>query len=378
MNGGHNVSRNHVNSNYMTMIEQKTNSSQSASDCRTPIAWHNRSITLSKPMSLVQTPQPMATNYTSKYRSAQTKRLSQRPSSPSATTTSSDDRDEVPMVRHHMRRPNRYLLMSGSKASSVSNAISSIRNSRVTNSSALTVDRRHQMNKFGNHVLVTNDYSLHPLHAFRSGTLRSTKSVPTLAISPVTDSCPVHGGHGGHLSHANGLLVPNHSHHSFYGPMPSQTLNFRRFGSFTDIRDTRIPINGNGLPFLAPIPEHKQCGLMPLFYSQPKPSLPALPQLPALPAPNGIPMHLMQSKPGTMVSRPMVFPAYSEPVSFRNFKVSSPVSPVPSHQTIKLSANYHPTSEDMCCRGHLIVLWVILGVVTVGVISGIILAVTIN
>ena len=221
-------------------------------------------------------------------------------------------------------------------------------------------------------MLVTSDYAMHPMYALRSGTLRSTKSVPTLAIAPMSDGCPVHGG-----NHANGLLVPNHSHHSFYTPMPSQTLNFRRFGSFTDIRDTRIPINGNGMPFLAPIPEHKQCGLMPIFYSQTQPSLPpmqALPGLPALGAPNSIPMHLMPKA----ATRSMVFPAYSEPISFRNFKMSSPVSPVPSHQTIKMSPNYATKSEDMCCRGHLIVLWVILGVVTVGVISGIILAVTIN
>ena len=100
-----------LNSNYMAIIEQKTNSSQSASDCRTPIAWHNRTINLTKPMTLVQSPQNVTTTYAAKYRRASGpsgQRLSQRASSPSATTTSSDDREEVPMVRHHMRRPNRY------------------------------------------------------------------------------------------------------------------------------------------------------------------------------------------------------------------------------------------------------------------------------
>lgn len=35
-------------------------------------------------------------------------------------------------------------------------------------------------------------------------------------------------------------------------------------------------------------------------------------------------------------------------------------------------------NEAVCCKGHLIVLWVILAVVTVGVISGIILGITMN
>lgn len=34
--------------------------------------------------------------------------------------------------------------------------------------------------------------------------------------------------------------------------------------------------------------------------------------------------------------------------------------------------------EAVCCKGHLIVLWIILGVVTLGVISGIILSVTMS
>jgi len=110
---------NHFNSNYLAFVEHKTDSSQahshglqSQSNCRTPIAWHNRSINLSKPLSLVQTP----VNYPTKYRRPSGgQRTSQRPSSPSATTTSSDDREEVPMVRHHMRRPNRYVLYKTSK-----------------------------------------------------------------------------------------------------------------------------------------------------------------------------------------------------------------------------------------------------------------------
>ena len=212
------------------------------------------------------------------------------------------------------------------------------------------------------------------MHAFRSGTLRSTKSVPALAMSSSIngDSCPVHGN--GH-SHSNGQTIlmqscPPHPHH-YLPSLTNQTLNFRRFGSFTDIRDPRLAMNGNGLSFLTPIPEHKQsCGLMPVYYSQPPTALPALPP------PNSIPLHLMAPK-GT--TRSMVFPAYAEPLPFRNhFKLSSPVSPVPSHQTIKMNNNYGTISEDICCRGHLIVLWVILGVVTVGVISGIILAVTMN
>lgn len=36
------------------------------------------------------------------------------------------------------------------------------------------------------------------------------------------------------------------------------------------------------------------------------------------------------------------------------------------------------TSDPSCCKGHLIVLWIILAVVTLGVISGIVLGVTMN
>ena len=238
-------------------------------------------------------------------------------------------------------------------------------NSRVTTNSALTFDRRQHMttNKFGNHFVISGEYAVHPMHAFRGGTLRSTKSVPTLAVSShMNDPCPIHGNNGLMMS----TCAPQ-AHH-FFPSIANQTLNFRRFGSYTDIRDPRIPINANGLPFLTPIPEHKQsCALMPVYYSQPQQALPALP------APNSIPMHLIPSKP-----RSMVFPAYAEPLSFRNaFKMASPVSPVPSHRTIKMTNNYGNKNE-ICCRGHLIVLWVILGVVTVGVISGIILAVTMN
>jgi len=101
------VNNNHFNANYMSIAEQKANSSQSSSTCRTPIAWHNRNANLSKPPSLQS--QQTLSNYSAKYRrSSSGQRLSQRPSSPSATTTSSDDRDEVPMVRHPPRRPNRY------------------------------------------------------------------------------------------------------------------------------------------------------------------------------------------------------------------------------------------------------------------------------
>ncbi|CAG2101720.1 unnamed protein product [Medioppia subpectinata] len=345
---------NHYNSNYLTFIEshQKTDSSherQSQSNCRTPIAWHNRSLNLSQPLSLVQSP----VNYPTKYRRPSAQRSSQRPSSPSATTTSSDDREEVPMVRHHIRRPN----------------------SRVTTSSAMTVDNRRPQhmiaNKYGNHMMsamISGEYSV-PMHTFRNGTLRSTKSVPALAMATTMggDSCPVHGLGG----HSNGLLM--HACHPYYPSIPTQTLNFRRFGSISDMRETRLPIISNGLSYLAPIPENKQtCALMPVYYSQ------SQSPLSALPAPNNnIPLQLMQQKAHPMhTTRPMIFPAYAEPLPFRSpFKVSSPV---PSHHTIKMGDNYGNNSDDICCRGHLIVLWIILGIVTVGVISGIILAVTLN
>jgi hypothetical protein len=231
--------------------------------------------------------------------------------------------------------------------------------SRVTGNSSYTIDRRQQ-NHFSNQfmgTMISGEYSV-PSHGFRTGTLRSTKSVPALTLSSRLDRdpCPVHG---------NGLLM--HACHPCYPSVSaSQTLNLRRFGSIADIRDPRM--HSNTIPFLAPIPENKQsCGLMPIYFSQP-----VTPISSTLPT-NNIPLHLLPPK---LQTRPIIFPAYSEPLPFRNpFKVSSPV---PSTQTVKMANNYEINSDDVCCKGHLIVLWIILGVVTVGVISGIILAVTMN
>jgi hypothetical protein len=54
----------------------------------------------------------------------------------------------------------------------------------------------------------------------------------------------------------------------------------------------------------------------------------------------------------------------------------------PSAMPTKLTVQSHPLSgyyeDTSCCKGHLIVLWIILGVVTLGVISGIVLGVTMN
>lgn len=77
--------------------------------------------------------------------------------------------------------------------------------------------------------------------------------------------------------------------------------------------------------------------------------------------------------PTLMRSRPMVIPAGAEPLPMRDpFKLRTP----PPHFVAKLDEDDY-TMDQVCCKGHLIVLWIILGVVTVGVILGIILGVTI-
>lgn len=73
---------------------------------RTPVAWHVRDANLSRPVSALPYPVMNAAVHRYQANSVAHQAPAARPSSPSATTTSSDDREEVPMVRVP-RRPNR-------------------------------------------------------------------------------------------------------------------------------------------------------------------------------------------------------------------------------------------------------------------------------
>lgn len=80
------------------------------------------------------------------------------------------------------------------------------------------------------------------------------------------------------------------------------------------------------------------------------------------------PPHLM---PPMMRPRPYVYPA--EPLPTRDpYRSKTPVLQAP-----KMEQDYYSV-DQVCCKGHLIVLWIILAVVTIGVILGIILGVTVT
>lgn len=71
--------------------------------------------------------------------------------------------------------------------------------------------------------------------------------------------------------------------------------------------------------------------------------------------------------------RPVMMTSYGETMARDHFKHATPA---PSAHKLKSRPDVY--DETVCCKGHLIVLWIILGVVTLGVISGIVLGVTMN
>lgn len=191
-------------------------------------------------------------------------------------------------------------------------------------------------------------HAYHPHPGITIGTLRSTKSVPSLAIHPQ---------HGHHMDHDCPVHRPPHpgTYSVIHGPVyaPDMTLPPRprtAAGSIIDVR-TLVPHHHRHHPNTAYsvvnfMPEKKAYGM----------------QLP-LPA---APMSVMQG--GTLYTR------QPQPAIIA---VNGPTA-IPT----KLSVQPHPLSgyyeDTSCCKGHLIVLWIILGVVTLGVISGIVLGVTMN
>ena len=214
---------------------------------------------------------------------------------------------------------------------------------------AISSDRRSVMSRASrtgsqmpSHHLVPYDaYGPHP--GITMGTLRSTKSVPSLAIHSHHDvnGCPVHGG-----PHPGGYSV---IHGPVYSPGDMSNLPPRprtAAGSIIDVR-TLVPPTPGSYSVVNFAPEKK---LYPM-------------SLPLPPAP----MSVMQT--GTLYRQSAPHPAII---------TVNPQTALPT----KLTLQHHPLSayyEDAsCCKGHLIVLWIILGVVTIGVISGIVLGVTMN
>lgn len=94
-----------------------------------------------------------------------------------------------------------------------------------------------------------------------------------------------------------------------------------------------------------------------------------------MPPPPGHPHQFMM--PPMMRPRPFVFPAAGapEPLPVRDpYKMRTP--PASGYAGSKAADDAYSV-DQVCCKGHLIVLWIILAVVTVGVVLGIVLGVTI-
>ncbi|KAL1420448.1 hypothetical protein MTO96_024272 [Rhipicephalus appendiculatus] len=207
-------------------------------------------------------------------------------------------------------------------------------------------------------------------HDFR-GTLRSTRSVPALALATWDgEPCPVHG-HG-----PPAFYPPAHGHppppatpqQGMHPPPPmSAQATMRRFGSMFDVRPGFYPLTA--------LDRKSMHGSMSVLNVPPAPLPPVLPPggrpplcPPMGPPPFLPPPHLM---PPMMRPRPYVYPA--EPLPTRDpYRSKTPVLQQP-----KMEQDYYSV-DQVCCKGHLIVLWIILAVVTIGVILGIILGVTVT
>lgn len=187
----------------------------------------------------------------------------------------------------------------------------------------------------------------HP-HLAPLGTLRSAKSVPALAYpgmddhSPGGPGCPVHGGQVTHQ-----FVYPHSDIHT-------ATL-MRRVGSVVDLRSLPPPPT-HTLPLMPHPHPHPHTYSVVNFDTGKKATAYRMGQLPLPPLP-GIAYH----GPTALMMPP---------------GLTSTGKTLPGHGTKSIRDVY--IEEATCCKGHLIVLWIILTVVTLGVISGIVLAVTMN
>lgn len=191
------------------------------------------------------------------------------------------------------------------------------------------------------------------------GTLRSTRSVPALALATWDgEPCPVHG-HGPHF-------YPTQGHPA----VVSAAQPMRRFGSVFDVRTLPYPP-----PPMTPVPTtmdkksiHGSMSALGPLPMGPPPVGPPFVGPPHMGPPYHLPPPAMM--PPMMRPRPLVFPA-TEPLPTRDpFRSQAKFQGRPSEDDYSV--------DQVCCRGHLVVLWIILAVVTIGVILGIILGVTIT
>lgn len=306
-------------------------------DPRVPMAWRHREMSFNSPYPK--------------------KQQQQQQSSPSVSSSSSvDDRDEVPMVRQHYRPHSRHSNMD--RGDERIDHYATIRNERLDGFNSRNERREHpQFSSARSDRLDSFSLRGGPIHDnfhghFRhnngggstTGTLRSTRSVPALAFTTGSidgsDPCPIHGG-----NHIN----PMRRHGSLFdmrappvgGPLSLAGLDKKVFhGSKHSL------INGHP-PQPPPMPPHYQ-----QFHEPPQ----------------YMPPHMMMMR---NPQHPLGVPMMLDPAAFKKGHRAV----IPGYPT----KNVDPYSmEQVCCKGHLIVLWIILGVVTVGVILGIIMGVTIT
>lgn len=326
---------------------------------RTPVAWTLRDANLSRPPSASfgnghqystmsnSSHQRYPPSMSSNHPPMSQPRGHRRPSSPSATTTSSDDRDEIPMVRTSRHRPPSHAsrgMITSDRRSVIS------RPSRPPSHMTMAPGHPHHPMAPGHHSmippqeLVSFPHLLGHHHPIMSnGTLRSTKSVPALAMIP--PNCPVHG---------EGF---NPHHQPIYGPMYQQGSGMRRVGSLVDIRSMHP---GGSYTLVNYKPGKK-------ISKKIMKNVPQQFQLDPLPFPLPPPMMMANFDGGPDAHFPP--PQLPPPQHFKLIPPSLPTA------KMMIPNDHHDTA---CCKGHLIVLWIILAVVTLGVISGIVLAVTMN
>lgn len=187
------------------------------------------------------------------------------------------------------------------------------------------------------------------------GTLRSTKSVPALAMHPHHhqqhgsggDGCPVHGQE---LS----IRHPNGAYSVIHAPIYADRRMLHAANSVIDLRS--LP----PLPPPMPPPSHMQSGAAMMTNFEAKKLQTAI-QLP-----------LPQMYPGSAAAAAAARQIQMMQHHRKQQQICSPLD------LYGVTGTHTSSGETSCCKGHLIVLWIILGVVTLGVISGIVLGVTMN
>lgn len=180
-------------------------------------------------------------------------------------------------------------------------------------------DRRSVVSRASRHVptiqvpMVGQPYDMpltYNVPMVTTGTLRSSRSVPALAYET---GCPVHGGVGG-------VQYP-----------VTYDMPLRRFGSMVDMRSVA------GIP-----PPHPVM----VGYGHEK--------------------KMMAPGYAMTLARPAFYPPPPRPMMMSAFQDPFKVIPMPG----KLKPRPVQYDDGACCRGHLVVLWIILIVVTIGVIAG--------